>query len=78
MILSFEGPTRQQKVHHIRAIDFVGKGWTSTDVIARDMKLPKDVADRKLYHLTKGNNPEVELSRGNWWLKPRGRLVAAE
>lgn len=63
-------------VRSIKTIEFVSEGWNTTDAIARDMGLPKEVAYRKLYYLTKTN--EVELCGGSWRKKPPLRLVAAE
>jgi len=63
----------------IKAIDFLSEiAWNTTDAIARDMGLSKEIAYRKLYYLTKSD--QVELCGGSWRKKPEKhlRLVAAE
>lgn len=64
------------KIRSIKALDFLSEAWNTTDALARDMGLSKEIAYRKLYYLMK--NDQAELCGGSWRKKPTLRLVAAE
>ena len=55
----------------------VSEGWNTTDALARDMGLSREVAYRKLYYLV--TTGVAELCGGSWRKKPQQlRLIAAE
>jgi hypothetical protein len=61
-------------VRSIRALDHVTEAWNSTETIAKAMGLPREIAYRKLYHLTRNGGP-LELSDGRWRKKPQHLTV---
>lgn len=43
--------TRKQPYRNINSLEYVSEGWTSLAAIARDMNVPINIAQRKLYYL---------------------------
>lgn len=61
-------PILKPSVRSIKAIDFVGTAWNSTDALARDMGLPSKKVYMKLNYLM--NQGLVERQNGRWRKKP--------
>lgn len=64
---------KKPSVRSIKTIDYVSEAWSTTDAIARDMGLPRNVAYMKLYYLSKQNI--IEQSGSSWRKKPKPGLV---
>lgn len=69
--------TEKQEVRAKKAFEYLSFNWNSTDVLARDMGVSKQIAYRKLYHLTKGDDAKVEMQRGLWRKKRDFDVVPA-